>query len=280
MYIKALILGLVGTFIFPMATYAMVAGPQLITTELPAFSIEQFLVPASNFELATLPEIIFDEPEEIIEEEYVEEETTQTTYITTANVNFRRDPSTDNPRIRLVSPGTVVEVLDFLDGEWFRVYINGTVGYMAAEFLREMPAPGEVGSVELIEWSVVRNIIPQNVPLTVVDVRTGLQWQMVSFSHGNHADVWPATRECTETMRQAFGRWTWDTRPVLLIVGDRTFAASINGMPHGGGNYAVNGMRGHVCMHFVGSRTHNGNRSHEREHQASIQEALNTASNW
>jgi len=279
MYVKILIFSLAGIFVFPFTTSAaaMFVGPQPQVMRLPAFSVDHLLIPPVSFQLTPAP-ALEEEPTEEIEEEAI-----QTTYITTANVNLRPDPSTDNPRIRLVSVGTQVEVLDFLDGEWFRVDVNGTEGYMAAEFLMKKPAPlelGEIGAVEIVEWSVARNIIPRNVPLTVIDVRTGLTWQMISFSHGNHADVWPATRECTETMRQAFGRWTWDTRPILLIVGDRTLAASINGMPHGGSNAAVNGFNGHVCMHFVGSRTHNGNRLHEQDHQSSIREAFNTASNW
>ena len=275
MYFKAILLGLVSAILLTFSAFAM--GPELPTSTVNTFSIEPFLQFEQALAPMPAPRIEYEEPAPV--ESEVEYEAVQTTYITTDRVNFRSDPSTDNPRIMLVQAGRQVEVLDFLDGEWFRVEFDGIVGYMASQFLREMPAPGEVGTVELIEWSVVRNIIPQNVPLTVVDTRTGLTWQMISFSHGNHADVWPATSDDTEIMRQAFGGWTWTPRPIVLIVGDRTFAASMNGMPHGGGS-GTNGFNGHVCMHFVGSRTHNGNRSHERDHQNAIQEAYRTASNW
>jgi len=204
------------------------------------------------------------------------------TFITTAHVNLRPTPSTDGERILLVNAGRRVEILDFGDGEWFAVEYNGRQGYMSADFLRELPQPGEVGYVEKIEWSSMRNILPQNTPFTVIDVRTGLSYQMISFSHGNHADVVPATAADTEIFRQTFGgRWDWQPRPVIVLVGDHTVAASINGMPHGGSGGGVsNGMNGHVCLHFLGSRTHNGNRSHERDHQNAIAEAFNTASRW
>jgi len=213
----------------------------------------------------------------------VEEDEIQTTFVTTARLNLRSTPSTDGERITTVNAGRTVEVLAFRDGVWFAVEYDGMQGYMYAEFLQELPEQCELGipgQIELLAWSTVRNIIPQNTPLTVIDVRTQLSFQMISFSHGSHADVFPATTEDTNILRQAFGgRWCWEPRPMLLIVGERTFAASMSGMPHGSGG-RNNGMNGHVCMHFLYSRTHNGNRSHERDHQNAVREAYNTASNW
>ena len=217
-----------------------------------------------------------------------ETEEIQRTFVTTANLNLRPTPSTDQPRIKLVNAGRNVHVTDFRDGEWFAVEYNGVQGYMYAEFLREVtisPAAtastGIPGRVELIEWSVASSIIPQNVPLTVIDVRTGLRFQMKSFSHGSHADLFPVTTEDTDIIRYVFGgSWTWTPRPVVLFVGDRSFAASMSGMPHGGGVNRNNGMNGHLCMHFLHSRTHNGNRSHEQDHQNAVREAYNTASGW
>jgi len=212
-------------------------------------------------------------------------EPVETTYVTMSRVNLRPTPDTGSTRITLVNAGRVVEVTDFRDGVWFAVTYNGKEGYMYAEFLRPQSEAPEIpvtaGRVEMLEWSVARDIIPKNTNLTVIDVRTGLSFEIRSFSHGNHADVFPVTRADTDTMRQAFGgRWTWTPRPVVVIVGDRSIAASINGMPHGGSGNTNNGMNGHVCLHFLNSRTHNGNRSHERDHQNAVQEAFNTASNW
>jgi len=198
-------------------------------------------------------------------------------------INLRPTPSTDGERIGQIIAGSRVEVTDFRDGEWFAVYHNGRYGYVYAPLLREVVADQHVitGRVEMLEWSVVRNIIPKHTPFTVIDVRTGISFQMISFSHGNHADIFPATAADTELLRQAFGgRWSWDTRPVVAVINGRTLAASMSGMPHGGGTGRNNNMNGHVCMHFLNSRTHNGNRAHERDHQAAVHEAYNTASNW
>ena len=207
----------------------------------------------------------------------------QTTFITTARLNLRLAPSVNSERIALASAGRRVEVIDFRDGVWFAVDYDGRRGYMYARYLREFDAAASaaVGQVEKLEWSVAREVIPRNTPITIIDVHTGLSYQVISFSHGSHADVFPVTPEDTEIMRQAFGgRWTWTPRPILVVVGDRTIAASMSGMPHGGGVNRGNNMNGHVCVHFLNSRTHNGNRRHENDHQNAVRRAYNTELSW
>ena len=203
---------------------------------------------------------------------------------TTANLNLRSGPGTDYSRISTINNGRLVYVTDLRDGEWFAVDVNGQVGYMFAEFLVEVPDIAAIvseinGNVERLHWNEARQLTTIGTTLTVIDVRTGITWQMASFSNGNHADVEPLTAADTAAMLQAWGgRWCWQPRPVHVIVGDRVLAASLNGMPHAGSTRSGNNMNGHVCMHFYGSRTHNGNRSHERDHQNAVNEAFNAGS--
>jgi len=213
-------------------------------------------------------------------EEYTEEETTPL-FRTTARLNLRRGPGTHYGLIVTTNPGQLVYVTDTRDGTWFAVEVNGQTGYMFAEFLTEVVdidlIISEVnGTVERLHWNEARNLTTRGTPLTIIDVRTGITWQVASFSNGNHADVEPITAADTAAMLQAFGRWCWQPRPVHVIVGGRTIAASINGMPHAGSTNRNNNMNGHVCLHFYGSRTHNGNRSHERDHQNAVNEAFRT----
>jgi len=204
------------------------------------------------------------------------------TFMTTSAVNLRPSPDTNNSRITLVQSGSRVEVTSFGCGEWFAVNVNGTPGYMSSEWL--MPwstatTPVAPGTVELLHWDEARHVMTIGTPATIIDIRTGLAWQVASFSNGNHADVETLTAEDTATMLMAWGgRWSWTPRPVLVIINGRTLAASLNGMPHAGSTRSGNNMNGHVCLHFLGSRTHNGTVSHERDHQAAIQEAYNTTS--
>jgi len=229
--------------------------------------------------------------DEINDATNIEEEIPEPTYAyfrTTANLRLRTGPSLDHDIIRTVPNGSTVRVYDQNDGIWFSVYQAGSRGYMYAEFLTPLPQGGatslynpqapqvNANGVEMVEWWTARNnIIRTGVPLHVTDVRTGTTFWLQSFSHGNHADVVPRYREDTEAVRRAFGgRWSWEPRPIWVTVDGRTFAASMSGMPHGGFNSRDNGMTGHFCMHFQGSRTHNGNRSHERDHQNAVQEAF------
>ena len=130
--------------------------------------------------------------------------------------------------------------------------------------------------VQLLHWDHVSNILPQNTPFRVYDVYTGISYYMISFSHGRHADVRPASHADTELLFYTFGQvWSWDVRPVHVFIGDIVVAASINGFPHGG--VAKNGMNGHVCLHFFGSSVHNGNADFARLHQDVVMNAYNHA---
>jgi uncharacterized protein YgiM (DUF1202 family) len=210
------------------------------------------------------------------------------TFITTANVNLRSMPTTDSDRITLVSRGNKVIVTDKRDGDWYGVEVNGRAGYMKAEFLIEEGRAHElniastsIGTVELLEWDEAKKIFRTGITVQIIDVRTRITYNVKSFSNGRHADVETITAADTEAFKRTYNnRWSWDTRPILVVIGERVLAASINGMPHGGGTISGNGMNGQVCIHFRGSRTHNGSKVHERDHQNSITEAFNTASKW
>lgn len=132
--------------------------------------------------------------------------------------------------------------------------------------------------VELIEWSEAKNIIKIGLTAQIYDVRTGLTYNVRSFSNGKHADVEPVTVEDTATLKKTYGgTWSWDPRPVWVTVNGHTIAASINGMPHGGGINDSNGMDGQICLHFKGSATHNNNTSYAQQHQNTVDEAWRAA---
>ena len=228
---------------------------------------------------------------EYIPYEEEEEDEGPWTFRTTANLNLRTAPSTDANRISTIPRGTRVTVTDLRDGEWVAVDVNGRTGYMYKYFLTEVTEAAEAeadastyttlynGQVERLHWNTARNVLTRGEAFTVVDVRTGISWRMASFSHGRHADSEPVTAADTAAMRQAFGgRWCWTPRPIHIHINGRILAASINGMPHAGSTNHNNGMNGHVCIHFYGSRTHNGNRRHERDHQNAVNEAFRAGS--
>ena len=211
-------------------------------------------------------------------------------YITTANLNLRSGPSTDHDRLTLISSGTVVTVTDFVSDGFSAVTFGNLSGYVSSEWITphvpssapaNLPAGVQIhGNVELLPWREVRDIMPRNADLHVLDVRTGRTYTVRAWSLGNHADVDPLTATDSEVLRATYGgSWSWDPRPVIVTFNGRSFAAAINGMPHGGSQIAGNGVSGHFCLHFYGSTTHNGNRSYERTMQAAVMEAFNWAAN-
>lgn len=197
-----------------------------------------------------------------------------TTLYTIDTVNFRTGPSTDSEVITTLSRGAEVFIMEY--DEWSAVMVNDATGYINSEFLgtAEEYEASKPPEVELLTWSDTKGIFTIGVDALVYDIRTGMEYYVRSFSNGRHADVEPVTKEDTAIMYATYGnRWAWDPRPVWVTINGRTIAASINGMPHGGGVNPSNGMNGQICIHFKGSTTHNGNRSFERDHQNAIDEA-------
>ena len=190
---------------------------------------------------------------------------------TTDGVNFRSAPSTDAGIISTLNANTDVEVLDRDPAGWSKVRFEGTVGYIRSDLLS---ATGR--NVELLDWSYVRTIIPRGVPIPVIDVRTGIRYNIQCFSVGDHADVEPITRTDTDTMFNIRGGvWSWAARPVWVTIGGHLIAASLHGMPHDVSTIPDNGMNGHLCLHFLGSTTSSSSESYKADLQNAVQEAWN-----
>ena len=199
--------------------------------------------------------------------------TTETNQILKTNdgVNFRSGPSIDSPIIRTINVNTEVSVLERNQGGWSRVLYEGTVGYIRADLLSVNGL-----YVELLEWSVVRQLIRYGDPIRCYDVRTGSTFYIKCFSKGDHADVEPSTRNDTEAiLRTHNGTWSWSARPLWVTIGDRTVAASMHGMPHDVSTIADNGMNGHLCLHFLGSTTSSTSASYRADLQNAVTEAWN-----
>ncbi|MCL2396677.1 MAG: hypothetical protein FWC93_01290 [Defluviitaleaceae bacterium] len=211
-----------------------------------------------------------------------------TEFVTTANLNLRRGPATSYYRIALLPRGTVVVVTNFDPYGFSAVSVNNMSGFVSSEFIRPIDNTTQPetttsttqrnGNIEKLPWRDMRQIMPTGTRIHVYDVRTSRTFYIRNFSNGNHADVEPINAQDTETLRAIYGgRWSWDARPVLVTFNGRTFAAAINGMPHGGSTISGNNFNGHICLHFYRSTTHNGNRRYEATMQAAVREAFNSA---
>lgn len=194
-----------------------------------------------------------------------------TTMRTNDGVNFRVAPSTDSDIIRVLRANSEVQVLENNSNGWSRVIHEGSTGYVRSDFLS---VNGR--NVELLDWSIVRNMITCGEIIPVYDVRTGLSFNIKCFSVGVHADVEPATRADMEIhLRTHNGVRSWSARPVWVTIAGHTIAASLHGMPHDVSTIPDNGMDGHICLHFLGSTAGNSSESYKRDLQNAVQEAWN-----
>lgn len=110
---------------------------------------------------------------------------------------------------------------------------------------------------EPVHWNQVQQLFPKNSNAQVLDLETGLTFQVQRRAGSKHADVQPLTREDSRIMKTIYnGKWSWKRRAILVKIGDRQIAASMNGMPHGAGAIKGNDFPGHFCIHFEGSTTH------------------------
>jgi hypothetical protein len=113
--------------------------------------------------------------------------------------------------------------------------------------------------IEMLPWKEVNHILPKYTKFKVVDVETGKQFQVQRRAGSNHADVQPLTSKDTKIMKKIYkGKWSWKRRAIIVAYKDQWIAASMHGMPHGGGALQ-NNFPGHFCIHFFGSTTHRTN---------------------
>ena len=136
---------------------------------------------------------------------------------------------------------------------------------------------------------------PRGADARVVDINTGLEFNIRRTFGTNHADIEPLTKEDTAIMYYIWGGFSWERRAVLVYTGGYVFAGSLTNFPHAGvdgypplatvnnrsGGYgrglnfdaiAGNGVSGHMCLHFYGSLTHVTNRTNA-QHSARIAQA-------
>ena len=131
------------------------------------------------------------------------------------------------------------------------------------------------GTAQEADWfaSNIQKDFPIGAVAQVTDVETGLSWRVKRIGGTNHADCQPLAVADTAVMWRVFGgKWSWDRRAVFVTINGVNYAASTNGMPHGGGTDNDNGFNGHHCIYFTNSLTHGSDKLCPL-HQAAIKKA-------
>lgn len=112
---------------------------------------------------------------------------------------------------------------------------------------------------KLLPWQNVTQHIPKYSKFEIIDLDTGLRFNVQRRAGSHHADVQPLAKNDTEIMKKIYnGKWSWKRRAILINHNNETIAASMHGMPHGQGAL-VNEFPGHFCVHFHLSKTHTRN---------------------
>lgn len=157
---------------------------------------------------------------------------------------------------------------------------DGIVGTQVREKLESAEAVKAVEDkleVEKISWSSMNGVIPRGNNFTIMDVSTGKRFTAKRRGGSNHIDAEPLSSKDTAIMKSIYGNWSWNRRAVVVIYNGKAYAASMNGMPHGGGEISGNGFNGHFCVHFLNSKTH-GSGKVDGAHQAAVATAANLGS--
>lgn len=187
---------------------------------------------------------------------------------TPSGANVRASASTTADKVTDAVPyGTDVTVLSHESNGWSKVNVNGKTGYIKSDLLSSSSA-----KVELVKMSEITHLLPNRENIRVVDVRTGISYNIKIFSKGIHADYETATKADTDIMFSIRnGARSWAARPLWVYVGDRVFAAATHSMPHSVTWISDNGLDGHLCLHFY--NTENDNISYRDDLRKSVQEA-------
>lgn len=176
-----------------------------------------------------------------------------------------------------ISKGTKVTVYDTNDN-WAKVKVNGKNGFVKLSGLSKSQTSssgGSSSSIKQMDWfdSNISSLFYKGRTVKVTDVNTGISWNETRIGGTNHADVTPATSADTAKLKKVYGgAWSWNRRAIYVTINGVRYAASMNGMPHGGANGVSNGYGGHHCIHFTNSKTHGSNKI-DSAHQAMIKKA-------
>ena len=144
---------------------------------------------------------------------------------------------------------------------------------------------------EKVDWWTggINELWAKGANYKVYDVKTGIVWWAHRWSGGYHVDAEPLTAADTARLCKAYGVSTaneiktknlYQRRPMLVTIGNRTFACSLYGVPHNpeGDTISTNAFTGQLCIHFSNSWTH-GSKKVDSLHTEAIQYAWENAPN-
>ena len=200
-----------------------------------------------------------------------------------SSAKFYKSASTSSAHVS-IEKGTSVTV-KAVKGDWAKVEAGGVTGYMKTSDLKSSSSSSsskkssESGSwkskVVAMKWfDGGKSVLHKGSYGYIYDIKSGYTIKVKRMGGYNHADIEPATAADAAKLKKLGS--SWNARPVILKVGDKYVAASINTKCHGNQTIYDNNFDGQICLHMVGSKTHGGN-AVRSDHQAAIKKAYNWA---
>ncbi len=162
-----------------------------------------------------------------------------------------------------------------MDADGKAIISDGTIGQQSIDILFSStaarspiaqsipygpPASGSQKAVgELVEWNEVKSLLTEGNSYEIMDFNTGQVFEMVFVGGEQHAEMECKGANDTIIYKQVFGEeFNYSKRPMLLIMGEKKIACSLQGAPHGTDTVSSNDMSGHACLYFSGSKSHVG----------------------
>ncbi len=166
----------------------------------------------------------------------------------------------------------------------------GTVPVGTGSLINGSSVAVTLNPVEKIDWYTggIQSIYARGTTAIITDVKTNISFRARRWAGGRHADVEPLTAADTAAMCRIYGVKTaqaisdgnmYQRRPIWVTIGNRTFCASMYGIPHNypdGDTIDDNEFNGQFCVHFVNSEVHESQKV-DANHMAAIQYAYDHA---
>ncbi len=211
-------------------------------------------------------EIVYDEQTMLLNKETLFVRKVVET-ITEVGVKVRQEPDPESEMIKTLEVGEQVSAMyQTPNANWYQVILSdGQEGFIYKSQLTDkdlslLPVKDfSKPKVEEIWWSEASRVLARGDVATIEDVYTGKKFQIKRTFGTNHADIEALTKADTAMVKEIWGGFTWERRPVIVHIDGRRLAASLSGMPHAGDTLNAitnNGMSGVMDLHFRGSRKH------------------------
>lgn len=124
----------------------------------------------------------------------------------------------------------------------------------------------------MLDWQTCINpIFECFVSTKVFDFLTKKTFSIQRTGGIYHADIEPSTPDDTKTLRDVLKKHTTSRIPVLIEINGMWVSASLANNVHGFGLISNNELDGHLCLHFLGSKT--SRKKLDPLHQKTVKEA-------